>query len=188
MSHTSSVNTASGCRWVWAPLIALAATIASHAAWAQTAPSNPPPSPALPAYAMTGATLDGAPWSVAQAAGKVLMVFYFSTGCPVCMHKMPELRANAAGWRGKPFELVMVNTDAKREDALAYALAVRQVEPNAVRFTTLWAGDSQFRDTLAERPKKLPLTLVVDSQGKLAKRYEGRMAPEAWDDVADLLP
>lgn len=144
--------------------------------------------PAAVAFDLNGPTIDGAPWRLQQAQGKVLMVFYFSTGCPVCLSKMPELRANAAGWRNKPFELLLVSTDAKREDALAYTLAVRQVEPSSVRFTTLWAGDSQFRDTLPERPKKLPLTLVIDAQGKQRARYEGRLAPEAWDDVAELLP
>lgn len=143
---------------------------------------------AEPLFDINGPTLDGAPWRLAQARGKVLMVFYFNTACVPCLQKMPELRANAAGWRNKPFELLLVSTDPKREDALAYTLAVRQVEPSAVRFTTLWAGDSQFRDTLPERPKKLPLTLVLDAQGKQRARYEGRIAPEAWDDVAELLP
>ena len=76
----------------------------------------------------------------------------------------------------------------KAADPMSEASAMRQVEPNAVRFTTLWAGDSQFRDTLPERPKKLPLTLVLDTQGITRARYEGRIAPEAWDDVAELLP
>lgn len=146
------------------------------------------PAKAPVSFDLSGPTLEGAPWRMAQVRDKVLMVFYFSTSCVVCMNKMAELRANAAGWRQKPFELVLVSVDAKREDALSYTLAVRQVEPNSVRFTTLWAGDTQFRDSLGERPKKLPLTLVLDTQGKQRARYEGRMAPEAWDDVAELLP
>jgi thiol-disulfide isomerase/thioredoxin len=142
-----------------------------------------------PSYAASGPTLEGAPWQTSeQAKGKVLMVFYYSTACVPCLQKMPELRANAAGWRSKPFELVLINVDPKREDALAYTLAVRQVEPNSVRFVNLWAGDPQFRDNLGERPKKLPLTLVLDMQGKVRARHEGRIAPEAWDDVAELLP
>jgi hypothetical protein len=37
-------------------------------------------------------------------------------------------------------------------------------------------------------PPKLPLTLLVNAQGKVVARFEGRLAPEAWDGVADLLP
>jgi thiol-disulfide isomerase/thioredoxin len=140
-------------------------------------------------YTASGPTLDGAPWQMSeQTKGKVLMVFYYSTACVPCLQKMPELRANAAGWRHKPFEMVLVNVDRKREDALAYVQAVRQVEPKSVRFINLWAGDPQFRDNLGDRPKKLPLTLVLDTQGKVRARHEGRIAPEAWDDVAELLP
>ena len=32
---------------------------------------------------------------------------------------MAELRANAQGWRGKPFELVLVSEDRRRDDLLA---------------------------------------------------------------------
>lgn len=162
-------------------LLGLLVLLTPDPASAQTRPAPVP-------YSAQGQTLEGAPWSSAQKRGKVLMVFYYSTSCTVCLQKMPELRANAAGWRGKPFELVLVSLDAKREDALAYALAVRQVEPSSVAFTTLWAGDGPFRDTLGAKPSRLPLTLVIDPQGQLRQRVEGRMAPEAWDDVAELLP
>jgi hypothetical protein len=36
-------------------------------------------------------------------------------------------------------------------------------------------------------PGKLPVTLLLDAKGKVVSRYEGRMAPEAWDGVAELL-
>jgi hypothetical protein len=28
----------------------------------------------------------------------------------------------------------------------------------------------------------------VDAKGKVVARYEGRLAPEVWDGVADLMP
>ena len=34
----------------------------------------------------------------------------------------------------------------------------------------------------------LPLTLLIDSKGRVLQRFEGRLAPEVWDGVADLLP
>lgn len=36
-------------------------------------------------------------------------------------------------------------------------------------------------------PVKLPLTLLVDSKGKVLQRIEGRVATEVWDAVAELL-
>jgi len=36
--------------------------------------------------------------------------------------------------------------------------------------------------------QKLPLTLVLDVRGQVMAKHEGRIATEAWDEVADLLP
>jgi len=114
--------------------------------------------------------------------GKVAIVFYWSTSCAVCRDSLPELRMNLNGWRDKPFALVTVNVDKNAGDWLDYEriqgqtqvphkglIAVRQEEGKIV-------------------PMKLPLTLLVDSKGKVVSRYEGRLAPEAWDGVADLMP
>ncbi len=91
---------------------------------------------------------------------------------------MPELRANLAGWRNKPFELVTVNVDATMADWRAYEQINAKLE--AVRPITLWAGK-----TVTAR---LPLTLVLNTKGQVIARHEGRIAPEAWDDVAEALP
>ena len=125
----------------------------------------------------------GEPFTQDRIRGKVAIVFYWSTSCAVCRDSLPELRTNTNGWRDKPFALVTVNVDKNASDWLAYEriqgqtqaqqpkglIAVRQDENKAV-------------------PIKLPLTLLVDAKGKIVARYEGRLAPEAWDGVADLMP
>jgi hypothetical protein len=100
----------------------------------------------------------------------------------VCRDSLPELRANLAGWRDKPFALVTVNVDAKASDWLAYEsiLSKTKMPPKALYPLRLDEGKPI--------PPKLPLTLLVNAQGKVVARYEGRLAPEAWDGVADLLP
>jgi thiol-disulfide isomerase/thioredoxin len=145
-------------------------------------------SPTAAPFELRGTTLAGSPVNLAALRGKVVMVFYWSTACAVCLQKMPELRANAAGWRGKPFELVLVSTDRKRGDAETYAATVRQTEPGAPAFPMLWRGDAGFSDSMGAVPARLPVTLVLDAKGRVVARHDGRMAPEAWDDVAELLP
>ena len=142
----------------------------------------------LPSFELKGTSLDGRVVDSGQLRGKVVMVFYWNTSCRVCMQKMAELRANAAGWRGKPFELILVSTDAQRQDVLTHARLVRLIDAGASPMSTLWTGDPDYRDTLTAPPKRLPLTLVLNVQGAVAARHEGRIAPEAWDAVADLLP
>jgi thiol-disulfide isomerase/thioredoxin len=135
-----------------------------------------------------GPTLAGASFDSATQRGKVLMVFHWSTGCAVCRSKLPELRANAQGWRDKPFELVLVSEDRNRADALAYDEAWRATQKAGPHPPSLWAGEAGYADVLTVRPRHLPLTIVLDAQGIERARFEGRIPAEAWDAVAELLP
>lgn len=112
--------------------------------------------------------------------GKVSVVFVWATSCSVCRSALPELRANAAGWKDKPFALITLNVDTQRADWQNYEKLVERTSMPPRNLHALWMG------TLAS-PVRLPLTLVVDAKGKVIARYEGRMAPEAWDGVAELL-
>jgi thiol-disulfide isomerase/thioredoxin len=136
---------------------------------------------------LNGNTLDGQRFSLEALRGKVVMLFFWNTDCTPCIQKMPELRANAAGWRGKPFELVLISTDRERANALAYLQTLKQIEKNGPPMPALWAGDLTFGAPLAA-PATVPLTLVIDVKGAVVARHAGRIAPEAWDDVAGLLP
>ncbi|HET7865241.1 MAG TPA: TlpA disulfide reductase family protein [Burkholderiaceae bacterium] len=168
---------------------ALAAGLCLATAGAQAQPkaASAPATAAAP-VTLAGKTLQGQAVDLAQWRGKVVMLFYWNTSCVVCLEKMPELRANAAGWRAKPFVLVLVSTDRRRADVDAYMRTVQAVEPDAVKVPLLWAGEAGYRDTAASRKERLPLTVVLDTKGQVAHRIEGRMAPEAWDAVADLMP
>ena len=125
-------------------------------------------------------TAQNAQVSSRQLQGKVSVVFVWSTTCAVCRSALPELRANAAGWKDKPFALVTLNVDAQTTDWLAYESLVARTAMPPPNLQTLWLGANAA-------PMRLPLTLVVDAQGKVRARFEGRMAPEAWDGVAELL-
>lgn len=135
----------------------------------------PPP---LPAFELKASTLEGADFKLDTLKKKVVLVFYWSTSCGVCLSHMAELRANLAGWRGKPFELLTVNVDADMGVWRTYEHIAGQTQ--TVRPVSLWT---------ANPPKgRLPVTVVIDSKGMVAARHEGRIAPEAWDAVAELMP
>lgn len=124
----------------------------------------------------------GKPFSPAQAQGKVAVVFIWSTNCAVCRDSLPELRSNLRGWANKPFVLISTNIDRKTEDWLAYDAAMGLTQSMGNN----WVSVHQR----AEMPPtaRLPVTLLVNPQGKVIARYEGRLAPEVWDSVAELLP
>ncbi len=133
-----------------------------------------------------GKTIDGKPFKLSMLKGKVVLVMFWSTGCAVCRDKMPELRENYAGWNGKPFELVAVNTDARKNDFMEYERIIVSTVPPKQRFVQLWTGESGYLDSFGNHPQ-LPNAFLIDKTGKLIERYVGRIPPETWDRIADLL-
>ncbi len=163
---------------------------------AQTpAPATLPPAAAAPAKppaatvmqpVIEGKTIDGAAFKLSSLKGKVVLVMFWSTGCAVCRDKMPELRNNYEGWAGKPFELVAVNTDTKVQDFLDYERIISRTVPLKQRFVQLWTGETGYKDNIG-KAAQLPAAFLVDKTGKVVQRYVGRIPPEAWDSIADLL-
>ena len=135
---------------------------------------------------MEGKTIEGNSFQLASLKGKVVLVMFWSTGCAVCRDKMPELRNNYAGWAGKPFELVAVSTDMRAQDLLDYERIISRTVPIKERFVQLWTGDSAYKDNLGKHAM-LPAAYLLDKTGKVVERYVGRIPPEAWDKIADLL-
>jgi cytochrome oxidase Cu insertion factor (SCO1/SenC/PrrC family) len=153
-------------------------------ATAQTAPAKPAATAAAtPVLDLQAVGADGAKFSTDRIRGKVAIVFYWSTSCAVCRDSLPELRANLNGWRDKPFALVTVNVDKNAEDWQAYEKIQGKTQQMPSKGLIALRQDAG-----KAAPMKLPLTLLVDAKGKVVARYEGRMAPEVWDGVADLMP
>ena len=168
---------------------ALLATLFLGSALAHVTPQVTP-SPANPALVMLpqieGKTIDGTPFNLSMLKGKVVLVMFWSTGCAVCRDKMPEMRNNYAGWAGKPFELVAVSTDTRVQDFLDYERIISRTVPVRERFVQLWTGESGYKDNLGKHAM-LPTAYLMDKTGKIVERYVGRIPPEAWDKIADLL-
>ncbi|CAD5372444.1 exported hypothetical protein [Rubrivivax sp. A210] len=136
---------------------------------------------------LSGRTLDGQPFNLAWLRSHVVMVVMWRTDCAVCLDKMPELRANARGWRDKPFDIVLVNLDGQRADAQAYDQLRRLAAESGGSIYSLWHGEVDMPASW-RGSSRLPLTLVFDRAGQVVGGHEGRIPPQAWDQVADLLP
>lgn len=169
-------------RNLMAPALALLASLATGAAGAQA----PTPAPA-PRASLVGQTLQPATVDLQQLRGKVVMLFFWSTACPVCLDKLPELRRNLQGWRGKDFVIVAVNQDRSVSDLQAYEQLLDRISPPAAQMKIVWRRDPAHRDSFGELPANTPTTVILDRQGAVSKTVRGRMAPELWDDVAELI-
>lgn len=135
---------------------------------------------------LQGRTMSGQALALTALRGKVVLVVFWSTECAVCRDKMPELRANAKGWSSSPFELVTVSVDRRQKDAQAYDRLVVETTPMARPALTLWSGDSTYRDTFG-KPGRLPTSYLLDKDGHVVEKYEGRIPAQAWDRIAELL-
>ncbi len=148
------------------------------------------PPATLPTPVITGTTLDKKPFQLASLKGKVALVMFWSTDCAICRDKMPELRQNVKGWADKPFELVLVSVDRSMDDVTGYNTIINKTVPLQQRFTQLWIGDAGYKDNLglSQLPRaQLPVTLLIDKQGTLVERYNGRIPADVWDTISDLL-
>lgn len=134
------------------------------------------------AFSLTANYAQGTRFNQRSLAGTVTVAFFWNSNCAVCRDSLPELRANLAGWKTKPFSLLLVNVDRKANDWLAYEKLVDQTQSNAKGLLSV------RMDGELPPGARLPLTLLIDANGKVLKRFEGRLAPEVWDGVADLLP
>jgi peroxiredoxin len=139
-------------------------------------------SPMLVGKTMLPSTVD-----LAQLKGKVVLLFFWSTDCAVCLDKLPELRRNLDGWRGKDFVIVAVSQDRSMADLKAYEQVLDKVAPPNAQMKIVWRGDAAHRDNFGELPLKTPTTIVIDRDGKVAKNIRGRVPAELWDDIAELV-
>ncbi|MDT8992499.1 TlpA disulfide reductase family protein [Curvibacter sp. APW13] len=160
----------------------VALTLFLHATFsvAQPVPANIPMARLGDTLQWQARAMDDGVVHARTAQGKVSVVFVWSTACAVCRSTLPELRANAAGWSHKPFQLVTLNVDAHRADWQGYEQLVARSTTLPPNMRAYWMGSLTAN-------ARLPLTLVLDAQGRVVARHEGRMAPQAWDTVAELL-
>lgn len=173
----------------------MAAGLLSLAALAPVMAQTAPPArqaASAPAWAagvvpqIEGKTIEGNVFRLESLKGRVVLVMFWSTGCAVCLDKMHELRTNYEGWSRKPFSLVAINTDTDMQDFISYERIISATVPVKQRFAQLWNGDAAYKDNLGKHPQ-LPAAFLVDKSGKIIERYIGRIPPEAWDQIADLL-
>ncbi|MEO8022429.1 TlpA disulfide reductase family protein [Polaromonas sp.] len=153
---------------------------------AQTPPTSVKAESAAAAPHIEGKTVEGKPFRLSSLKGKVVLLLYWSTDCAVCRDKMPELRNNYEGWAAKPFEMVVVSTDKRMQDVVEYERIIARTVPIRQRFVQLWMGESSYSDNLGKHAQ-LPAAYLIDKSGKIVERYVGRIPPEAWDRIADLL-
>ena len=118
---------------------------------------------------LSGTTLQGASWKVADAKGKVLVLNVWGSWCGPCVAESPHLQQvwSEVSASGKPVQFMGINYRDSVETAQAF------LRSNKVTYPSL--EDDGGRTLLALRGKAntTPTTLVLDRLGRIAARVSG---------------
>jgi len=172
------------------PMIAclLAATLVACQPAAEPAPAvapspvdqapvqaEPPGMPSHPRLVVD--TLDDGPFDLAQQRGQWVVVNFWATWCKPCLKEIPDLSA----------------FDTAREDVRVIGLAYEEIEPADMR-AFLEKHPAAYPIALLDvydppadfdTPRGLPMTYLVDPQGRVAKKYLGPItSQELAADIA----
>jgi len=123
--------------------------------------------------------IDGKSWSLAEQRGRVVLMNYWATWCPPCRQETPGLVRLANEYRGKGVEVAGVSLD---EDLTAVREFVAEYH---ISYPILLPSNTSDLPTMIE---SIPVSLLYDRKGRLAKRYVGAVSEATFKrDIEQLL-
>ena len=120
-----------------------------------------------PAPSVTFVTLKGEKIDSAALRGKVVLVNFWATDCPICLKEMPQLVATHQQFQARGFETVAV--------AMWYDPPVRvvqYVEKTALPFKVAFDPVGEHARAFGEITLT-PTTFVIDKRGNIVSRIVG---------------
>ena len=130
---------------------------------------------------LSGSTLEGTSWRVADAKDKVLVLNVWGTWCGPCVAESPHLQQvwSEVSVAGKPVQFMGINYRDSVETAAAFLRA------NKVTYPSL--EDDGGRTLLALRGKAnaTPTTLILDRRGRIAARVSGPVTVTTLTGLVD---
>lgn len=104
--------------------------------------------------------------------GHVILVNFWASWCPPCVHEMPSLEALSKRYRHKPFQILAVNMEEQKETVAHF------VETSNITFPVLL--DKTGRAVQDWKISAYPTTLIVGREGRL--KY-GLIGAVDWEDA-----
>ncbi|HET7603957.1 MAG TPA: TlpA disulfide reductase family protein [Gemmatimonadales bacterium] len=130
----------------------------------------------------TLAALDSSMVQLAAFRGRPVIINFWATWCPPCIHEMPELARRLEAHRDSGLEVLAVNADGEKPDKIR-----RFVAGLSLPFPALL--DPKVRTATAYGVTQLPVTIFVDSAGIVRVVHAGPIQPSQLDaGVRAILP
>ena len=155
-------------------------TQAQSAAPAESVAAREARAPALPEVGSTlrvpkVSLLSGQTYDPATSSAKITVLYWWASTCPFCAQQSPEMQKLWSQLQGKGLQLLTLSVDKTPEDAGAY------LAKKGYTFPAAWVSPALNKQF--PKPRGLPITLVLDRQGKVLQAEKGQLFPE---DVAQL--
>lgn len=139
------------------------------------------PAERVPAPELSGQTLDGETYSLADDRGEIVVLNVWASWCAPCRAEAPELEGVWADVQGDGVQFIGLNT---RDSTVS---AERFVDTMGLSFPSVQDTDGRlqllFSDSLP--PQAIPSTLVIDREGRVAARMLGKVSAATLRGVID---
>lgn len=115
---------------------------------------------------------------LSELRGRVVVVNFWASWCPPCVHEMPSMQRVAHRWRDKPFALVAVNMGEDAKTVRAFTSKLKIDFP-------IWLD----RDGAALKRWKVfafPTSFVLDRSGKIRYALYGALDWETPETMAKI--
>jgi peroxiredoxin len=131
----------------------------------------------------SGEGLDGGTISLAQQAGKVVVVNFWATWCGPCQTETPQFDAMYRQDKAKGVQFVGIDTkETSRDAARAF------VKDNAITYPIVWDEQAETAVALGRIPTQgLPLTVLIDKQQRVAGVYLRALTAKDLQPLLDTL-
>lgn len=123
----------------------------------------------LEPVSLAGETIDGGFWSLADQAGKVVVLNKWGSWCPPCVEETPDLVAAWDEIQTMDADVAMVGLNFRESAATGNAFAERY----GMTYPSLEDEDGILPLELQGRAQATPTTLVFDTEGRIAAVVAG---------------
>jgi thiol-disulfide isomerase/thioredoxin len=133
-----------------------------------------------PMPALSGPTLSGGTYDLADDLGRVVVLNSWASWCAPCREEIPELRAVYDDTARAEVAVVGLNVNDATEAATAFGAET------GIAWESVVDTDGSLLATIpGVPPRSLPSTVVIDRQGRVAVRIVGVVPPGALGPILD---
>lgn len=126
-----------------------------------------------------GVDTEGKPLKLSDFRGKVVLLSFWADFCVPCRDLFPHERSLVEKHKGRPFVLLGVNVDGKREDAQERVLS------DKLTWRSWWDGERRIHDRFGL--SAIPALILIDGEGIVRDRLDASNVEELNGRIEKLL-